>query len=63
MVRYVHWMLAERIEEPLDDAMWISRMLCERLDKSAAMRAGVEYEERTVEAAKVVDAARAEDDS
>ena len=56
-------MPAERIEEPLDDAMWISRMLCERLDKSAAMRAGVEYEERTVEAAKVVDAARAEDDS
>ena len=56
-------MPAERIDEPLDDAMWISRTLCERLDKSAAMRAGVEYEERTAEAAKVVDAARAEDDS
>ena len=50
-------MLAERIDEPLDDAMWISRTLCERLDKRAAMRAGVEYEERTVEAAEVVNAA------
>ena len=32
-------------------------------DSTVAMRAGVEYEERTVETAKVVDAARAEDDS